>query len=117
MTKYVKNVFGFRYLAICASCGHCIHEQIDYAGVLRQCQLHLSPVRMTDVCPDWVSESKYSTMKYSEKPGSIKNGEYLHYLANIRDGERKNKYSTFATIESIREQWEQESGNSIYIKL
>lgn len=117
MTKIVKNVFGFRYLSICASCVHCVHEALDFKGVLRPCLLHKNEVHATDVCDDWVSDSRFASMKYSEKPGTIKNGEYLHYLANFREREAAKKYSTYTPVESIREQWEEDSGKSIYITL
>lgn len=117
MAHYVKNQYGFRYLAICASCGHCEHEQIDSKNILRPCRLHGMNTEATNICPDWKAEHKFDEMRYSEPPANIKSGEYLHYLANYRDSERRNQYMTFTPIETIREQWENENGKSIYVNI
>ena len=71
----------------------------------------------TNICPDWKAEHKFDEMRYSESPSNIKSGEYLHYLANYRDYERRNQYATYTPIENIREQWEQETGKSIYLTI
>ena len=118
MDKTVQNKYGVIVNVCCASCEHCHHEAVDYAGVYRKCKMFYSIVKADDSsCKGWQMSSMFTDLAPRKDPGHVKRQRYLKMVARVREKENKFKVKEEDCIsnDDLRLKYETKYMESVYI--
>ena len=119
MIEHIEtNKFGVKVRICCASCVHCNHEAVDYAGEYRKCLLYDMVVKQTDLHLQCYKMSPLlSNINFKKDRGHVKRQRYLKMVANVRERENKFKVKEEDCIpnEDLRERYRIKYLESVYM--
>lgn len=120
MRRRVINRFGWPIYAICASCQMCaVGKPIDASGEFRSCSLDggFKMVRPTEVCECWKMADRWRNQNVSMELAKVKCKEYFHFLADFRHREMIDGKLKKLPNEQVRELFEREFNQSVYLDI
>lgn len=116
---YTSNDQGCNVVMCCASCSFCA----IYGDKTRDCTLHASGVLPDNVCTKWNMRPVLNKAGSISADGKVKKLEYLQFVAKVRFMERQlieagsMKPENTVTTEQLRENWEIENQQSIFMDI
>ena len=112
--RYNKN--GIRIRVCCASCEHCIHDAIDYAGEVRKCSKFDMVMKPTDLhLQCYQMSSMLEHLAISDTPGMVKRKDYIKLVTSIRANEALSKAKEPMSCDEMREIYTSKFKESVYM--
>lgn len=116
---YTTNKIGCHIVQCCASCAYCALNITKQ----RICARRNKTAEPDNICADWLMKPILDKAGVPNEDGRVKKYEYLKYVLDTRIRERQlvdrglMRSSATMSIEKLRDTWEFENRQSIYMNI